>query len=128
MNRDIYETKQNFLARLNQVDRNQSVLWYPGVTFVNSVNNKVTVIDEHTRSNVLRHTKNIGNDPALAQEGMCLPAATASTSLHQGSHREHAIIPLCNYLSACLFTHIHLRIMKLLLKKKCQKIPQIKDH
>lgn len=55
--------------RLNQVDRNQTVLWYPQVTFANSVENEITVTDKHTRTNVLRHTRNIGSDPSLAQEG-----------------------------------------------------------
>ena len=55
--------------RLNQVDRNQTVLWYPQVTFTNSVENEITVIDKHTRTNVLRYTRNMGSDPSLAQEG-----------------------------------------------------------
>ncbi|KAK8394309.1 hypothetical protein O3P69_006482 [Scylla paramamosain] len=58
---------------LNQVDSNPTGLWYPQVTFTNSVENEITVIDKHTRTNVLRHTRNIGSDPSLAQEVLLYP-------------------------------------------------------
>ncbi|XP_071522356.1 uncharacterized protein [Panulirus ornatus] len=58
---------------LNQVDRNQTRLWYPGVAFLNTVDNEVTVIDQHTRTNVLRHTAHEERDMSLAQEVLLYP-------------------------------------------------------